>query len=100
MARPPLRAERIPVYAAVKRCVDAWDPMGLLAGGAPPDEYECEIRMISERIFPGSAPETVAKAVDDVFSKMFWKNCLKAGISRNIAEKICAALNELAERSL
>ena len=65
MARPPFRAELIPVYAVVKRCVDAWDPMGLLAGGAPPDEYECEIRMIAERIHPGDGPERAAEAVDE-----------------------------------
>ncbi len=100
MARPPLRAELIPVYAAVKRCVDAWDPLGLLAGGAPPDEYECEIRMIAERIFPGSAPETVAEAVNDVFSKMFRPDWFGIEKCRNVAEKICVALNELEERSL
>ena len=100
MARPPLRAELIPVYTAVKRCVDAWDPMGLLAGGAPPDEYECEIRMIAERIHPGDAPETIVKTVDEVFSKMFWPDYFGVEKCRDVAEKISAGLNELAERSL
>ena len=100
MARPPIRAELLPVYTVVKSCVDAWDPLGLIAGGAPPDEYECEIRMIAERIFPGDAADKIAEVVDDVFSKMFWQGCLKTEYCRNIAEKISVGLNELAERSL
>ena len=33
------------------------DPMGLLAGGAPEDEYEPEIREIEERVTPELSAE-------------------------------------------
>ena len=100
MARPPLRWELYPVYSVVKRCVDAWDPMGLIAGGAPPDEYECENRMLAGRIHPGDAAGTIAEAVNDVFSKMFWPEYFGIDKCRDVADKICVGLNELAERSL
>ncbi|MBQ8323879.1 MAG: hypothetical protein IJX82_01865 [Clostridia bacterium] len=47
------------------------DPMGLLAGGAPEDEYEPEIREIGERITPELSAEEIASLMAEVFSRMF-----------------------------
>ena len=47
------------------------DPMGLLAGGAPEDEYEPEIREIEERITPELSAEEIAAVMAEVFSRMF-----------------------------
>lgn len=52
--------------------VNAWDPMGLLAAGAPASEYETEIWEIAHRIYraPTDA-QAVAEAMAAVFSRWF-----------------------------
>jgi hypothetical protein len=44
-----------PLHDRVKAVVDAADPVGLLAFGSPPDEYELEIQEIVSRIASGEA---------------------------------------------
>jgi hypothetical protein len=38
------------LYPIVKRAVDRADPIGLLALGAPPDEYDPEVRSLVQRL--------------------------------------------------
>ena len=72
MEQLSLRGNLDPVYAAVKRCVDEWDPYGLLEIGAPEDEFDTESRMVAERISPGLTAEEIAEAVNSVFSDQFF----------------------------
>ena len=58
-------------YDIVKRAVDAADPCGLLAMGAPSDEYEAEAAKIAKAINDGDTAEKIAEVACGVFSKAF-----------------------------
>ncbi|MBQ8397879.1 MAG: hypothetical protein IJX53_06760 [Clostridia bacterium] len=61
----------MPIFPIVKKHVDQLDRMGLLAIGAPPDEYDLESRRISEHITRQSTPDEIAQIMTDVFAKAF-----------------------------
>lgn len=58
-------------YRIVKSCVDAWDPYGLLAGGAPGDEYDSESRRIAERITENASAQEIASVMEEVMDDSF-----------------------------
>ena len=37
-------------YENVKKIIDEWDPIGLLALGCPPNEYDLEIKLIVNQL--------------------------------------------------
>ena len=96
MEQLSLRGNLDPVYAAVKRCVDEWDPYGLLEIGAPEDEFDTESRMVAERISPGLTAEEIAEAVNSVFSDQFFPEDFGLEKCRGVAGKIHEALNRRA----
>lgn len=59
------------LYKLVKKCIDRWDPMSLLASGCPKDEYNPESKMISERIDEESSVQEIGKVISDIMSKQF-----------------------------
>jgi hypothetical protein len=63
------RAQRATVLAAVEAAVNAVDPEGLLAGGAPADEYDPEVKDLAKRILAGS--ELNRQLVQTVWSHWF-----------------------------
>jgi hypothetical protein len=58
-------------FDIIKKHIDAWDPMELLATGAPKDEYDVESRMIEERFFSGITTKELARILAKVFSAQF-----------------------------
>jgi hypothetical protein len=40
--------------------VNAWDPVGLLEMGAPPDEYDCVVGDVLRALERGDSPERLA----------------------------------------
>ena len=93
MEQPSLHGDLNPVYAAVKRCVDEWDPYGLLEIGAPEDEFDTESRMVADRISPGMTAEEIAEAVNSVFSNQFFPEDFGLEKCRSVAVKIHEELN-------
>lgn len=59
-------------FQIVKRRIDEWDPIGLLAMGVPDDEYDVEVMMIVERLSKVIDLRDLSKAVTDVFDEMFY----------------------------
>ena len=66
------------------------DPMGLLVGGAPEDEYEPEIREIGERITPHLSAEDVEELIENAMESA------EESISEAI-EELTDAIGELNE---
>lgn len=45
---------------AVRAILNAWDPIGVIEHGAPPDEYDCLIAPILDRLAAGADPPAIA----------------------------------------
>jgi asparagine synthetase A len=78
-------------YEIVKLEIDKWDPMRLLAGGAPSDEYEPEIKDIVNKIYTVNNEHELALLTKYVFEKWFgdeflYENCFI--VAKNIWGKI------------
>lgn len=59
------------IYRIVKTVIDELDLYGLLAGGAPADEFDNESREIANRISKHRTPHQIARVIADVFNKAF-----------------------------
>lgn len=59
------------LVAAVERAIDEADPMGLLEGGAPVDEYAPEIGTIVPRVVNAQSVEEVATVLHEEFLRWF-----------------------------
>ncbi len=74
--------------------VREWDPYSLIAGGAPPDEFDSEIAGVVAQIPRIKTKKEAVLALSRVFSSAFEaerftpENCAEAG------EKLFAALSE------
>ena len=58
-------------YQIVKTVIDDLDLYGLLAGGAPADEFDSESREIANRITKDITPHQIAGVIANVFNKAF-----------------------------
>lgn len=65
------RADYDGVRAIVRRVLAAWDPYGLLSGGAPPDEFDAEVALVTARVPKIVSPESAAAHLSGVFSQQF-----------------------------
>lgn len=57
--------------AATTAVVNDWDPYGLIAGGAPKDEFEIEVSRVVAGARDVRTPEAMAMVVSEVFSSSF-----------------------------
>ncbi|MBK9764541.1 MAG: hypothetical protein IPO87_14615 [Flavobacteriales bacterium] len=55
----------------LRELVNDHDPIGLIAGGAPLDEYDMESSSMLPRISPGQSVDEIHDLVYDVFTKYF-----------------------------
>lgn len=58
-------------YPIVKKYIDQYDYYGLLADGAPNDEFETEAEMISRQINRDSSVQEIASVIASVMGRMF-----------------------------
>ena len=58
-------------YLIVKKYIDIMDYYGLLACGAPEDEFDSESEEIAARIHPGLSSDEIATVIADVFIANF-----------------------------
>jgi hypothetical protein len=54
-------------FALLREWVTQWDPLGLIGGGAPPDEWDHEIARLLAMLRGARSPEDVSAAVTAVF---------------------------------
>ena len=62
------------LFQEVKKQVDAIDVYGLLAAGAPRDEFDIESEMITARLKNGMSANSIAEIIAEVMNKQFDKN--------------------------
>ncbi|KIO63392.1 hypothetical protein B4064_3222 [Caldibacillus thermoamylovorans] len=55
----------------VTKHINNWDPIYLLAGGAPDDEYEDEIEQIVEAVLKSKDEIEIAEAIRSIFEFSF-----------------------------
>ncbi|SDH74259.1 protein of unknown function [Alteribacillus persepolensis] len=55
----------------VKKHIDEWDAMNLLAGGAPLDEYDIETKQIVEALPEIKHFSELAEKIKEIFDNMF-----------------------------
>jgi len=77
-------------YSQLKIIVDKVDPIGLLSMGAPKNEYDQEIKSISNRLREGQTKQEIRKIVFDEFIKWFGEDTIKGreDLLKQIAENI------------
>lgn len=78
----------------VKRAINAWDPYGLLACGAPSNEFDLATMLVCARIHPGSSVDEIARVLSVVFSDMFTARDFSIEACRPTAEVIYKGLHE------
>ena len=84
------------LIAMVKRAVNAADPEGLLAGGAPDDEYEREVALIAGRIYNRHASSV--EAIHAIVYEAFGPHAdgeAHTDTFRQLAESLMRVVNEL-----
>jgi hypothetical protein len=62
------RADYERAFAVVRSAINAWDPYGLVGGGAPPDEWDSEVASIVAQIPRIASPRDAAHAVARTFA--------------------------------
>jgi hypothetical protein len=58
-------------FALVRSSIAEWDPLGLIGGGAPGDEWDHEVARLLSYLRGASSPEEVASAVVSIFGDPF-----------------------------
>lgn len=69
--RAALREAYGDLFASVSKALRTSDPMGLIALGAPPDEYEPEVSTILPRLRAAASIADVQAIVHEEFTKWF-----------------------------
>ena len=78
---------------AVRRVVREWDPLGLLAGGAPEDEWDGEVNALVKQVPRIRSEKDAAHAVSRVFSSLDPQRFTPDGCSE-VGRALYAALRE------
>jgi len=74
--------------------IDAWDPYGLLKGGAPSDEFHSEIESLVTRIRRIRSPEDAAKETSTIFSAAFEPQYFTLAACTKVGTKLYDRLKE------
>ena len=80
-------------YSELRDLVNAWDPVGLIADGAPEDEYDCVVGPTLRRLESRESSQAIADFLDHEFRDHF--GCEPPSDSRAFAQR---ALSWYAER--
>ena len=61
-------------FALIRQCVAQWDPLGLIGGGAPADEWDHEVARLLAKLREARSPDDVSTAVAAVFCDSLGKS--------------------------
>lgn len=81
------------VFSVITDEVKRWDPFGLVAGGAPDDEFNIEVARIQKGLPLIESPEGLAETIQTVFLKSF-NNKFPLDDCMQVADKIWNRINE------
>ena len=79
------------IKETIKAVLDKHDPMGLIADGAPNDEYLPEVNRLFTQIRASMSANELSVLIHDLFSEMFGGISLKASLCDMMAEDLLAA---------
>jgi len=74
--------------------IRTWDPQGLLAGGAPIDEFDKEIASLVAQIPRIHSAVYASHAVSRIFSSSFEAESLPMEVCSEVGKRLFAALSE------
>jgi hypothetical protein len=80
------------VFGVVRAVIHKWDPYGLLAGGAPQEEFDREIASVVSQIPRISSTEDAANVVSRVFSSSFEPDIFRVEHCTEVGENLYLAL--------
>jgi len=78
----------------VRRVIAAWDPYDLLSGGAPPDEFDHEVSLVTARIPRIDSPESAAAHLSNVFTQQFGPESFGIDACREVGRDLYEQLHE------
>lgn len=58
-------------YLRLEEIVNEWDPIGLIRGGAPKDEYDCLTTQLLSRLYGGEKVEDIRRFVFEELDEHF-----------------------------
>lgn len=60
-------------YEKVKSVINKFDPIGLISGGAPEDEYDSQIKKIVSLIQKNAETDNLTEEIYNIFTQSFGK---------------------------
>ena len=84
--------ENLYEFKVVKKAIDEWDPIGLLAF-APDDEYDSESREIVENLSSSISMEEIAELIAKIFAESFNRADITMNRCIIIANKIYKSIH-------
>ena len=80
--------------SVVTEVINAWDPYGLLALGAPNDEFESEIASVVSQVPRVKSKRDATLAISRVFSSAFDRETFNSERCAEVGDKLYAALEK------
>ena len=88
MSNKDLKDKYKEILKIVKKVVNEWDPVDLLAFDCPEDEYAIEIQRITTATLRANTVEDLAREIDDILNEFFDGDYKKSKDCFMIADKI------------
>jgi len=69
-------------FEKIKQVVDEWDPIGLLAMGAPENEYYFEVKELFDKLNNNFNVSDVSEIIYDIFIKRFGRDTFTESLDK------------------
>jgi hypothetical protein len=87
------RAQYDQAFQLVREVIATWDPYSLIAGGAPPDEFDDEIARLLARLRGATSSTDVSEAVLSVFGEAFGESGFDVGSCAEVGQQIYSRMS-------
>jgi hypothetical protein len=94
MLKKRLKDKYNDTFEVVKKIINEWDPLNLLALDCPDDEYESEIQLIVSATLNENNTEKLAEKINEILYKSFEEDFKKSNDCFQTADKILTTLNK------
>jgi hypothetical protein len=93
-----LKREYAALVAAVSAAIDKADPLGLLASGAPPNEYAPEVELIVARLATAQSGEDTQRIIHKAFVDLVEASAGSVEAYASVATEVWDALQTVRRR--
>jgi hypothetical protein len=87
------RAQYDQTFQLVREVIASWDPYSLIAGGAPPDEFDDEVARLVARLRGATSSTDVAEAVLRIFGEAFGESGFDVGSCSEVGQQIYSRIS-------